>query len=385
MSNIFINPQGKKSISEKQIPEENSETVTSIIGIGNPLIDVTAQFDKDSIQKLGIETGRTIFADEKNKDFFTDLEKKSEVSYTPGGSIQNALRVASWCLKMNNKNEHKNKLTMLGCVGDDNYKQKILNALNDCGVTPLLETIPGMETSRCGVAVYKKERCYLIPEIKASGHLSEKFINENKDEIYSHDALLIEGHFLKEKFDICKDLCFEYYKENKLVILALAAVFVVHHHQDKILEIANKSNMIIGNMEEAEFLAEGKGENFHDTFEKIHKKLAPFDRILVITAGHHGVFCSKYNYKTMQFDFILQCFPPNFIKSDEITDLNGVGDAFLGGFLSQYLSGKSLYSCCKFGNYAASVVLHNVGCTFPKDYKIKTDEDEEDEEENNKK
>ena len=58
------------------------------------------------------------------------------------------------------------------------------------------------------------------------------------------------------------------------------------------------------------------------------------------------------------------------MKTEEITDLNGAGDAFLGGFLSQYMKGSSLYSCCRAGNDASFVILKNVGCTFPKDKKI---------------
>ena len=50
--------------------------------------------------------------------------------------------------------------------------------------------------------------------------------------------------------------------------------------------------------------------------------------------------------------------------------LNGAGDAFLGGFLSQFMKGSSLYSCCTAGNDAAYVILQNIGCTFPKDLKI---------------
>ena len=72
-----------------------------------------------------------------------------------------------------------------------------------------------------------------------------------------------------------------------------------------------------------------------------------------------------YDYKKENMDFILQSFP-NVIKSDEIVDLNGAGDAFLGGFLSQYMQGKKLTTCCKAGNDAASVILKNIGCTFTK-------------------
>ena len=58
------------------------------------------------------------------------------------------------------------------------------------------------------------------------------------------------------------------------------------------------------------------------------------------------------------------------MKTEEIVDLNGAGEAFLGVFLSHYMKGASLYSCCRAGNDASYVILKNVGCTFPRDKKI---------------
>ena len=68
-------------------------------------------------------------------------------------------------------------------------------------------------------------------------------------------------------------------------------------------------------------------------------------------------------------DFILRGFPKS-VNTEEIVDLNGAGDAFLGGFLSQYMLGKSFEACCKAGNDVAGIIIKNIGCTFPKSYKI---------------
>ena len=65
----------------------------------------------------------------------------------------------------------------------------------------------------------------------------------------------------------------------------------------------------------------------------------------------------------------MQCFPQK-IKSEEIVDNSGVGDSFLGGFLSEYLKGSSLYECLSMGNDTANVILHNYGCTFPKNFEM---------------
>jgi adenosine kinase len=347
--------------------------INSMIAIGNPIVDITCEIDENSLKKYDLEWGKTVFANEKNVPFFEELEKNEKVMYTTGGSIQNSLRVCSWCINMNETNKNKYKITMLGSVGNDNYKDKIMNALSTSGVNPLFEFNDKMNSSRCGVGIFKKERC-LVHEIKASNTLTMDFIDKNLNEILSHNYLVIEGYFLQEKFDICKRLVEEFKKQNKIVIFTCGAVFMVQAHNDKVMEIANKSDMIVGNMEECEAIAGKKGENNEETLKLVHKKLNKNNkRILLMTDGGKGVYVTKFNYDNDNFEFILHSFC-NPIKPEEIVDLNGAGDAFLGGFLSQYLQKKSIDICCKAGNIIAGVILRNVGCTYKEDLKFNFDE-----------
>ena len=355
------------SISQSAVMVPDSSRFRSIIAIGNPIVDISAQVDKESIQKYRLKWGETVFANQSNIGFFDELESKPEVSYIPGGSIQNTLRVCSWVLNMEPQNYGKYQITMLGATGKDKYKDKIINALSSAGVKNLLQEIPDKLTSRCGVGIYKRERC-LLPEIIASNCLTKEFVSEHQNEIMANDVLLIEGYFLQEKFDICKELCMEFKKENKNIILTLSAVFMVQVHHDKIMEIAQDADMVIGNMDEFEAFV-GGGQSKKDILEKGHKQLIPKNRLFVATDGKNGAYVSSYNYKKGQLEFLLQSFP-TLLKNEDIKDLNGAGDAFLGGFLSQYMKGSSLNSCCRTGNDASYVILQNIGCNFPKDKKL---------------
>jgi len=42
-----------------------------------------------------------------------------------------------------------------------------------------------------------------------------------------------------------------------------------------------------------------------------------------------------------------------------------VGDAFVGGFLSQLVKGKPIEECVRAGCYAANVIIQRPGCTYP--------------------
>lgn len=364
------------NFSNSNVNDSFHPRLSRIIAIGNPIVDILAETDKETLQRYKLIFGGTFFADESNMGFFDELESKTQVTYIPGGSIQNTLRVANWCLNMEEENKGKFFVTMLGAIGQDSYKEKIMNALKSADVIPLLQPIPNISTSRCGVGICQKERC-LLPHIKASNCLSDEFVKEHEDEIFNNDALLIEGYFLQERYDLCKNLCNMFKRAKKMVILTLSAVFMVQSHREKIMEIAENSDMVVGNLEEFEAFAEVQRSDPHITIAKAHEKLSPKERLFVVTDGGNGVYVTKYDYNKKGLDYFLQSFP-NKLKNEDICDLNGAGDAFLGGFLSQYMKGASLEQCCKVGNDASYIIIKNVGCTFPKNKKIKSIEAEKD-------
>ena len=347
----------------------------SILGVGDPIVDILSEISTDIIEKYGMKLGDSIFAsedcDEPNLEMFKILESMPLVNYIPGGSVQNTMRVISW--RLNNDDDiiprKYFKVSMLGSVGDDLYKNKIIQALEDIGVNPILEILKDDKTSRCGVGVYKKEKLF-VTQLRASKRLSEKFINENLEKILEHDALIIEGYLLKNKFELIKKLCDYFEQNNKMIILTLSANFIVKSHFDKLIELGNKSEIIAGNMDEAKEFAGIDGNNEKEIFRSILQKLKPKEnRLLLVTDGQNGALCGKYNYENNQLEFIIQCFAPK-INDKEIKDLNGAGDAFLGGFLSEYMKGNEIYDCCKNGINAATIILKNVGCTFPKKVKF---------------
>ncbi len=341
----------------------------SLLAIGNPIVDISSHINEEDIEKFGLKWGETVFANESNVGFFKVLEQNKDVKYIPGGSIQNTLRVTSWCLNMDPNNAKTFKITMLGATGKDSYRNKIIDALDFAGVKYLLECIPDKQTSRCGVGIHKKERC-LLPEIRASNMISIDFIRSHMKEIEEHDALLIEGYFIQERYEICRDLVRKFKLARKTVILTLSAVFMVQTYYDKLIELANSSDLIIANKAELEELAGEKNKENKDLFIKISQKLVKKERLFIVTDGKKGVIVAKYDYERETMDFILRGFP-SLVKTEDIVDLNGAGDSFLGGFLSQYMLGKSFEACCKAGNDIAGVIIKNIGCTFPKYAKIK--------------
>ena len=368
-SNFFNNDMKNKERSE----------FNSIIGIGDCIVDIITEINEQIINSYHLENDKTKYIDENNKNIFKELEAKSQITYVPGGSVQNILRVLSYILheKSDNNNNNFNsninininlgieyKLSMLGCLGEDVYKDKIINSLKYCKINPLLKFSNG-ETSRCAACFYNKKP-YLISEIKASKNLDKEFIVLNKDNILKHQILLIEGYYIQYNFEVCLELCESFKRQgNKLIILILSPISLNIYLYEKFISIANYADIIFSSKNQAEELANSKGEIDNKIiFEKIFKKLTDnANRLIVIKNGKEAAYCSKYNYKEKHLEFILTSFPQQ-IKTEEIKDEIGFEDAFFGGFLSEYMKGKSLYLCLKKGNDIANIVLKNPGCTF---------------------
>lgn len=79
-------------------------------------------------------------------------------------------------------------------------------------------------------------------------------------------------------------------------------------------------------------------------------------RIVILTQGIHPVIVVK--------DGEITAYPVTPIPPEKLVDTNGAGDAFAGGFLSQFIQGKDLRTCIKCGIWAAAEIIQRSGCTF---------------------
>ena len=85
-------------------------------------------------------------------------------------------------------------------------------------------------------------------------------------------------------------------------------------------------------------------------------KLGP--RVVVVTRGEKG--SAVFSDKT--------CFYIPLVKTKEVKDPTGAGDAFVGGFISEYLKSRNIELAALIGSAAASFVVENYGPSrFPKD------------------
>jgi adenosine kinase len=341
----------------------NENKIKTILGIGSPLIDICAQTNSETLTKYGLEFGRTVLADEEKRPFFNVLERSADVTYIPGGSVCNSIRVMNWMLK-NNENY---KCAMLGSVGNDTNGKRIIELLNSQNILTLLEIQNNKISGRCAVGIYNKERC-LMPEINASEDLTLNFIESMENEINHHEYLLVEGYFVDKKgTPVVKKLVQNFQERKKPIVFTLSAVFVIELYYDSILEVAKFSDIIFCNKEEAEcFSRKDKNTDLEEISLEMHRLLdSKKDRIIIITCGEDPVFASIYSAENKKVDFYINA--PSKIPNEEIIDTNGCGDSFVGGFLAKFIQNESIEECLKAGNWASSVIIRNIGCSFPEE------------------
>jgi sugar/nucleoside kinase (ribokinase family) len=65
-----------------------------VVGLGNPLLDISANVDEDFLSKYDLKPNNAILAEEKHKPLYDEMVQKYKVDYIPGGATQNTLRVA---------------------------------------------------------------------------------------------------------------------------------------------------------------------------------------------------------------------------------------------------------------------------------------------------
>lgn len=118
-----------------------------LLGMGNPLLDISATVDKDFLTRYNMKENNAILADESHKNLNSELIEKYKADYIAGGSVQNSLRVAQWLL------EKPKVTTFFGCVGTDKYSKILKDKAQSEGVNVVYQFNDKVPTGTCAVLI----------------------------------------------------------------------------------------------------------------------------------------------------------------------------------------------------------------------------------------
>lgn len=150
---------------------------------------------------------------------------------------------------------------------------------------------------------------------------------------------------------------------NKTLVMNLSAPYLCKYYADPRYDIMSYTDILFGNETEAATFCELAGLPSADIKQmaldvsNLPKKNAKRNRIVVFTQGRDPTVVAHSGS--------VEEHPVQAVEASLIKDTNGCGDAFVGGFLSQYVQGKELSECLRCGSYTARTIIQQWGCTYP--------------------
>lgn len=329
----------------------------NFVGLGNPLLDISANVDDSLLKKYDMEPNNAILAEEKHNPLYGELVEQHKAEFIAGGSVQNTLRVAEWIIGV------PKVAIFFGCVGQDDYARILEEKATEAGVDVRYQRTDAQPTGTCAVLITGTHRslcanlaaanCFTLDHLQLPANW--KCVEEAK-------FFYISGFFLTVSPPAAQAVAKHAFEQDKPFLMNLSAPFLSQFYKEPLMAALEYVDIVFGNELEAE--AFSKEFNFGTSdLREIALKLCELPkvgnkrkRIAVITHGANPVILAQ-DGKIEEF-----AVPP--IDRDLIVDTNGAGDAFTGGFVAQFAQGKSYATCIRCGIWAAAQIIVRSGCTF---------------------
>ncbi|GAB4833635.1 Adenylate kinase 2 [Ancistrocladus abbreviatus] len=329
-----------------------------LLGMGNPLLDISAVVDEDFMKKYDIKPNNAILAEEKHLPMYEEMAAKYRVEYIAGGATQNSIRVAQWMLQKPGATGY------IGCIGKDKFGEEMKHNAKLAGVNAHYYEDESAPTGTCAVCVVGGERS-LVANLSAANCYKSDHLKRPENWVLVEKAkyLYIAGFFLTVSPDSIQLVAEHAAANNKYFMMNLSAPFICEFFKDAQEKALPYMDFVFGNETEARTFSKVHGWET-DNVEEIAVKISQWPkasgahkRITVITQGADPVVVAE--------DGKVKKFPVILLPKEKLVDTNGAGDAFVGGFLSQLVQEKPIEECVRAGNYAANVIIQRSGCTYP--------------------
>ncbi|CAJ1893166.1 unnamed protein product [Sphenostylis stenocarpa] len=329
-----------------------------LLGMGNPLLDISATVDPEFLKKYGLGLNNAILAHDKHKPIYEELVEKYNVEYIAGGSTQNSIKVAQWMLQV------PGATSFMGGIGKDKYGEEMKKGSTLAGVNVHYHEDESRPTGTCAVCIIGGERSLVANLAAANCYKSEHLKKpENWALVEKAKYIYIAGFFLTVSPDSIELVAKHAAANNKIFSMNLSAPFICELFRERLEKALPYTDFVFGNETEAKIFSKSQGweiENVDEIALKISqwpKASRTHKRITVITQGADPVCVAE--------DGKVKKFPVELLPKEKLVDTNGAGDAFVGGFLSQLVQKKPIEECVRAGCYAANVIIQRSGCTYP--------------------
>lgn len=340
-----------------------------LVGWGNPVLEMSAAVGRELLEKYGVQPGSVTLAEERHGTLFREFESDFPVEYFAGGAAQSACRVAAFMLTSTPK-ALRPLVSFVGVIGDDNHGRRLADCLSAAGVcghyrievgawtgvSAALVTLGGERTlvTRLGTA-----QCDRHIDLETAAAV--KLVRE-ASVIYVTGFLLATG--AADSFACLGERCAAASAAGRPahLCLNLASAFICRRFSSAFGAALPHVDVLVG--DEAETVALGAALGLGGSLCDIALRLAAQPkqsgaggRIVIVTRGA-GATLAVVNGTVMDYEVAP-------LAEQAVVDPTGAGDAFAGGFLSQYLLGRPVPDCIHAGHWAARLIIQRPGCSLP--------------------
>lgn len=258
-----------------------------------------------------------------------------DIQYIPGGKGANQSYSAG-CLK--------GDVTMLGCVGQDEFGEAILNNLDQAGVTiNQMKRSTDYPTGTAVIYVNEAGDNSIVVVPGANGQCNSAYLKEN-------DSLFIESDYVLLQMEIPAEAVF--YAIRRAKQLGKTVILNPAPAPEAIPEdILNCIDYITPNEIELARLTNTSCDKLDDIIYASFSLVERGVQNVLVTLGERGALLVNDNgtehYKA--------------VKTDKIVDTTAAGDCFNGAFVTALAEGKSEKEAVLFANTAASISISRAG------------------------
>jgi len=334
-----------------------------LVGICNPLLDISAHVPMEVFNQWQVKPGEAILAKPEHAELYQQLQNNYKTEYIAGGAGQNSIRAFQWMTGTPGVGAY------LGSVGNDANAKTLKEAAEKDGVKVFYYVAEAVPTGTCAVLIHDRERA-LVARLGAAEHYNPSHF-ESKE---VQDLLVNAGFYYATSFvlthspNVVLKLGQLAKEHNKVMSINISAAFLVQFFWEKLEPVLRLADLVFANELEAAALGEKLG--WGSDLSTIATKLAEYpkennkrQRTVVFTQGSQSTI--------VVHEGKVHTFHPVTIAKELIVDTNGAGDSFVGGFLSRYVQGKSVEESVAAGHYCAYECIQLSGATLPSVNKFK--------------
>ena len=262
----------------------------------------------------------------------------------------------------------------LGSVGEDDTAIQYMSLLDSEGIVSYFETISGEPTGTCLVVCCNKDRAH-ITELGASTKISNDYVERVLQHFINCELIFTELYILADQKELCFKLAGMGLDNKRIYGFNLPSTHFIKHFLDDIVKMISFADVVFANFDEASDFCSYYGIPTNMATSEMMKELAKLpkinknkNRVFVVTAGKNPAWVCEYDF---QKECVKYCdsFEIRDVPESLIVDTNGAGDSFAGGFLSQYMRGRSIEECMRAGHWAASMIIQQIGFVIPSEVK----------------